>query len=212
MAVADLDYTELADQLALFTGGIPEHVVIQVIPMCVSRVAAETKTLAGSLTAELDDHDTFHFDLDDDREVIEALSAKINGKTVPFIDRRRIVSATHPCCCLIEKYSDDGRESVLQFFNIGPRDADSAVEASVSYTFAPTLEATSCPVPRDSNLFIRVVRELVLYELYIMPNRPWTDFKLAGHHLANYDQLIVELLRKGQVNDMPSDRVCAFSW
>ena len=209
MAVADIDYQQLADDIALLSGGIPEHIVGQVIPLSVQEYFSETRALTTPVTGAINGN-TLRLDEDGDLEPVAVSRVVCAGHNVPVYSLRAGFESRDFCCALAAVYADDGREVELRFFRTPPEYQQAEVTALVTYS--PTREATSCPLPRDSGISLRALTALVLSKLYAMPNRPWTDLAQAQLQFAIYGDLVVKAKRIAKSNDSATNRECTFSW
>ncbi|UDW84625.1 hypothetical protein K7G91_000912 [Pasteurella canis] len=206
-------YDQLAEDIALLSGGIPDIAIGQIIPLCMQQYAADSLSLVEEVTGrvkngifEPENGCSSYLSMSSRYDIVSVDSVTRKNNSVPVIPRYESTSPELPSCSLV---SIAGKTPELRFFG---HDDSIDNDTRVMFIIAPKRNATHCVVPRDRGLFIRTVTALCLYYLYNMPNRDWSNMDLAAQHYAIYHDLIVESKRKSKGNDMRVVRECKFSW
>lgn len=220
MSNKTIRYEDLSQDIAILSGGIPDIIIEQIMPMCAQQFASESMSIVEKATGAIKDGkmcltDTCVNDLMDSSryEVIGVETVKVEGKTVPFVSRKAFETEDMLCCSITNESTNPITLSFKGFEDTFEREDPkqrNVVEAT--FIFAPRRTATSCVVPRDSGLFHRAVTALCYSYLYSMPGKDWTDDNRAAFYLASYNQLLTECKRKAKSNDTPNSRECKFSW
>ncbi|XWY20048.1 hypothetical protein ACNGTO_03060 [Bisgaard Taxon 45] len=208
-----IDYDQLAEDIALLSGGIPDITIRQILPMCVQRYATETMCFIETTDGHVKDsifvpNDKCQGGIPSNPryEVISVEQVTYKRNIIPMVSHKGSANVIGPSATL--HTTDDGKLTV-KFTGIS--DTDESV-VNVAYYIAPKRNAESCIVPRDEGLFTRAITALCMYYLHMMPNRDWSDTQLAAHDLTIYESLVIEGKRKAKNNDTPNLRECAFSW
>ncbi|HDR1359506.1 TPA: hypothetical protein QB404_000742 [Pasteurella multocida] len=208
-----VDYDQLAEDIALLSGGIPDIAIRQILPTCVQRYATESMCFVESTVGRIKDSvfvpgDNCQGGIPSSPryEVVSVEQVTYKRNIVPMVSRKGSANVIGPSATL--HTTNDDRLTV-KFTGISDTDENTV---TVTYYIAPKRNADSCMTPRDEGLFNRAVTSLCLYYLHMMPNRNWTDTQLAAHNLAVYESLVVEGKRKAKNNDTPNLRECIFSW
>lgn len=211
--MSKITYDQLAEDIALQSGGIPDVAIRQFLPMCVQRYVTESMSLmevanghikngmfipSGECAGDM-------LPIDNRYEAISVERVTYKRDVVPLVSIKGSADVIGPSATL---HYRDGNLAV-KFTGIYDTDEDIV---TVYYYVAPRRTATSCTVPRDSGLFMRAVTALTLFYLYNTPNREWTNVELASYNLSEYQTLLIEGKRKAKNNDTPNLKECAFSW
>lgn len=204
-----LDYETFADDIALQSGGIPERVILQFIPMSVQDFASGARTFTELVELDMVDGKA-KVPQDDDMEVIIVDNVALDGTPLSQYARRVGLHTDRSCW-----YSDTVRNSkggIDEY--IVPMNAEYTPESKITalVAYAPTRNATSCHTPSDGGIFIRGVTAIILARLYGMPQRPWTDEKLAATQYSIYADQLTKAKRWAKGSDTALTRECKFSW
>ncbi|MFU2136626.1 hypothetical protein [Gallibacterium anatis] len=195
-------YSDLADRIALESGGIPEIMLIQLIPICANDYFTDTRLWRRRCRLKPRRcHCAFNQAMSEDEYVVRVERVETpDGVAVPAITRN---SAPHSHS-LSYTFSTNGIE-------IHGNEDDVPDYFDVEVSLAPSPLAEEMPDELDHHAR-RGITALVLARAYLTPNREWTNNDLGTFYLKQYDQFVLDAKRLAQGGRANINRECAFSW
>lgn len=194
-------YSELAERIALESGGIPEFILDQILPLCANDFFTDSRIWRKRSKLHVKGRRClFSHMLDDEEYVVRVERMETpDGVEIPAITNNPSTEyslsytfSTHG----IELHGDDDKLPTHVL-----------IEVSV----APSILAEEIP---DELLFHcrRAITALVLSRAYMTPNREWTNNGLSVMYLKQYDEFLADAKRLGSGNKANVNRECTFSW
>jgi hypothetical protein len=200
-----VQYTKLAERIALESGGIPDFILAQLLVTCADEFFHDSRLwrVTGEITLNLDD-DEPQYNLP---ALLPADTYMVRVETLSYEDGTRI-----PAVSNTGRYPELGLAFTSSTDNIELFGSEYPPEKlQIQVSVAPT--ATNSVIPDDLLPYCRrALTALVLYRAYATPNREWTNTEQATFWAGQYEMLLLEAMRRGRADKVNTHKECKFSW